>query len=467
MSGTPTATTAESAYWCALAWLPTDAAPTPNVLVRVVGDRIAAVEPGTPSPPPGAKVLRGLTLPGFANVHSHAFHRALRGRTHAASGTSTGRGSEPGSFWTWRTQMYDVADRLDPDRYLDLATAVYAEMALAGITSVGEFHYLHHGPGGRRYAEPNIMADVLVTAARTAGLRITLLDTCYLAGGIGLPLAGAQCRFGDGDVDSWAERVERLHTAYADASDVVVGAAIHSVRAVPKAQLPGVVDWAARHDAPLHVHLSEQRRENDDCVAAYGVTPTRLLFDAGVLSPRTTAVHATHLDGERIGLLAGTGTTICLCPTTERDLADGIGPASTLDRAGCPLTLGTDSHAVIDMFEEARGLELHERLASGHRGRWSAAELLRTLTEAGHHALGEAGAGVIAPGASADLVCVRLDSVRTAGATPHLAADAVLYAATAADVDTVVASGELVVDDGAHVGLGDVAALLDRSIHAL
>ncbi|MEQ7009251.1 formimidoylglutamate deiminase [Actinopolymorpha sp. B17G11] len=460
---TPTAPTTRpepSAYWCELAWIPPGITPTANVLVRVDRDRIVGVEPDTPSPPPGAKTLRGLTLPGLANGHSHAFHRALRGRTHRAS-------SEASSFWTWRTQMYDVADRLDPDSYLDLATATYAEMALAGVTCVGEFHYLHHDRQGRSYAEPNVMADALVAAARAAGLRIALLDACYLSGGIGLPLAGAQRRFGDGDVDRWADRVERLDHAYAAAADVVIGAAIHSVRAVPMDQLAGVVGWAAQRERPLHVHLSEQRRENDDCAAAYGVSPTRLLFDAGALSPRTTAVHATHLDGDGIGLLAGTGTTICLCPTTERDLADGIAPAATLDRAGSRLVLGTDSHAVIDMFEEARALEHHERLASGQRGHWSAAELLRAVTESGHHALGTDDAGVISAGARADLVCVRLDSVRTAGATPDQAADAAVFAATSSDVDVVVANGVLVVEDGRHRLLGDVAARLERTIRAL
>jgi formiminoglutamate deiminase len=428
----------------------------------VDGDRIVGVEPDTLSPPPGAKVLRGLTLPGFANVHSHAFHRALRGRTHQPRG-----GTEPASFWTWRTQMYDVADRLDPDSYLALATATYAEMALAGITCVGEFHYLHHDRRGRPYAEPNVMADVLIAAARAAGLRIALLDACYLTGGIGQPLAGAQCRFGDGDVDRWADRVERVHHAYASTADVVVGAAIHSVRAVPQDQLAGVVGWAAQRECPLHVHLSEQRRENDECVAAYGMSPTRLLFGAGALSPRTTAVHATHLDGDGVGLLAGTGTTICLCPTTERDLADGIPSAAVLDRAGARLVLGTDSHASIDMCEEARGLEHHERLASGRRGTWSPAALLHALTESGHHALGFDDAGVISVGARADLVCVRLDSVRTAGIPPDLAVDAAVFAASAADVDVVVANGNLVVEDGRHRLVDDVAGRLARAIRVL
>ncbi len=392
-----------ASYWCELAWLPPGTV-RPSVLVRVNGTRIVAVEPDTPHPPPGATRLAGLTIPGLANTHSHAFHRALRGRTQQV-GPPGGRGS----FWTWRDQMYDAAARLDPGSYGALARAVFAEMALAGITCVGEFHYLHHRPDATPYDEPNLMADVLIAAARTAGLRIALLDTCYLTGGIATALSGVQRRFGDGDADRWAARADLLHHAYSDSADVVVGAAAHSIRAVPPLQMEIVAQWAGDRHAPLHVHLSEQRRENDDCLAAYGTSPTRRMAEHGVLGPRTTVVHATHLDDTDIGLLADTGTTACLCPTTERDLADGIGPARVLADAGCPLTLGTDSHAVVDMFEEARALELHERLATGRRGHWSAGELLTFGAESGHRALGFPDAGRIAPGAWADLVSVRLE----------------------------------------------------------
>ena len=455
---------AGAAYWCALAWLPPGEV-VPDVLVRTEGARIVAVEPRT-SPPPDARRLPGLTLPGFANAHSHAFHRALRGRTHGSeSSESDGR---PGSFWSWRRQMYDLAGRLDLATYAALARAVYAEMALAGITCVGEFHYLHHQPDGTPYDDPNATAEVLVGAARAAGLRIAVLDTCYLAGGIGQPLAGAQVRFGDGDAHRWAARVDLLADAHGTADDVRVGAAIHSVRAVPADQLGTVAGWADARGAPLHMHLSEQPRENDDCRAAYALTPAGLLGRAGVLGPRTTAVHATHLDDADITLLGDSGTLVCMCPTTERDLADGIGPASALDHAGSPLVLGTDSHASVDLLVEARALELDERLASRTRGRWSTADLIRAATVSGHRSLGFADAGVIAPGNWADLVAVRLDSVRTAGygGRVDLAAPMVVFAAGAADVDTVVASGDLVVEGGRHRRLGDVAGLLESAVAA-
>jgi cytosine/adenosine deaminase-related metal-dependent hydrolase len=219
-----------------------------------------------------------------------------------------------------------------------------------------------------------------------------------------------------------------------------------------------VVD--ASRGRPLHVHVSEQPSENEECLCAYGVSPTRLLDAAGASGPSTTAVHATHLSADDIGLLGATGTTVAFCPTTERDLADGIGPARRLRDAGAPLTLGSDQHAVIDLLEEARALEMHERLTTGQRGCFAVGELVEALT--GHRALGWNDAGRLHPGARADLVAIRLDTVRTAGADPAQA----LLAASAADVDTVLVDGRVVVRNGQHM-LGDVAALLRDAITPL
>jgi formiminoglutamate deiminase len=229
--------------------------------------------------------------------------------------------------------------------------------------------------------------------------------------------------------------------------------------------VPVVAEWATNGSAPLHAHLSEQRAENEACLAAYGRTPAQVLADAGALGPRSTVVHATHLAEHDIHLLGGSGTGACFCPTTERDLADGIGPARPLLDAGSPLSLGSDSHAVVDLFEEARAVELDERLASQQRGHFTADELLVAATRAGHDALGWPEAGVIAAGAYADLVTVRLDSVRTAGSGPTAAA--AVFAATAADVTHVVASGRVVARDGVHSGLGDVGRALGNAIEAL
>ncbi|MFF5428270.1 MULTISPECIES: formimidoylglutamate deiminase [unclassified Streptomyces] len=439
-------------YWLEHAWLGTHT--EPGVALDVTADgRVGAVRTGTETPPPGAVVLRGFTLPGLANAHSHAFHRALRGTVQVGSGT----------FWTWREVMYAVAQRLTPDSYFALARAVYAEMALAGITSVGEFHYLHHAPGGTPYADPNAMGEALIAAAAEAGIRITLLDTAYLSAGFGKAPEPHQLRFSDGTAERWAERVSALK----DRDGVRIGAAVHSVRAVPADQLATVARWAEERRTPLHVHLSEQTAENEACLAAHGRTPTRLLADHGVLGPRTTGVHNTHMTDADIALVGSTGTGTCMCPTTERDLADGIGPAVALQRAGSPLSLGSDSHAVIDLLEETRAMELDERLRSRTRGHWTAAALLRAATADGHAALGWDGAGRLEPGALADFTTIALDSVRTAGPPPRLAAETAVFAASAADVRHTVVGGRQVVRDGQHATVPDVPQALADSIAAL
>jgi formiminoglutamate deiminase len=387
--------------------------------------------------------LPGLTVPGLANCHSHAFHRALRGRTQRGTGT----------FWTWREQMYDVAARLDPDSYLDLATAVFTEMVAAGITTVGEFHYLHHQPDGTPYDDPNAMSLAVIEAAGRAGIRLTLLDTCYLTAGIGRPPEGVQRRFSDGDVDRWGERLDRLGDLGDRRDAVRVAGAYHSVRAVPRDQM------RTRTASPLHIHLSEQVAENDECLAAYGLTPTQVFAEAGHLTERNTLVHATHLTDDDVRLIGAARTYVDLCPTTERDLGDGIGPGRALHDAGARLTLGTDSHAVIDLFEEMRALELDERLATRRRGHWTAAELLEAGTR--HDSLGWDDVGRIAVGDRADLVTIATDRVRTAGtgADEHTA----VYAAVAEDVTHVVVDGRVVFRQGDRDRLGrDLAAAVDR-----
>ncbi|WP_329004232.1 formimidoylglutamate deiminase [Kribbella sp. NBC_00709] len=433
-----------TSYWCETALLPTGLAR--GVLVSTADGRFTSVE--ADAAPGDARILNGLVVPGLANCHSHAFHRALRGRTQ----------TERGTFWTWRDQMYAVAAALTPDTYYDLAKAVYGEMLLAGITAVGEFHYLHHAPGGHRYDDPNAMGSALIAAARDVGIRITLLDTCYLAGGIEQPLNEVQQRFSDGDATAWAARVAQL----SGDDDVVIGAAAHSVRGVPQDQLGAVA--SAFPDVPLHIHLSEQVAENAACLKAYGRTPAQVLDEAGFLSGRTSAVHATHLTDVDVGVLGSSATYSCFCPTTERDLADGIGPSVQLRDAGSPLTLGSDSHAVIDLFEEMRAVELDERLASQERGHWSAPELLKAATTDGHRSIGFEDAGVIEVGARADLVAIRLDTVRTAGTGGGL--ETAVFAASAADVSDVVVSGDHLVANSKHIRL-DAPAQLAASIEAV
>ena len=439
-----------TSYWCEHAWLPEGVVASVRVELAAL-DGIGTVVRGA-RPEPGDVRLHGLVLAGTANVHSHAFHRALRGRTHDRGGT----------FWTWRERMYAVAERLDPDSYLRLATAVYAEMTLAGITAVGEFHYLHHGPGGVPYDDPNAMGTALVQAAGDAGVRLTLFDALYLEGGLGpggyLPLDPVQQRFSDGSVDAWLQRTEALDHL-GDVWDHAEGAAaIHSVRAVR----PSAFEQVRQKGGLLHVHLSEQPAENEACLAAHGVTPTRLLADHGLLSAGLTAVHAVHLTDDDVALLGGSGAGVCACPTTEADLADGIGPYPELAAAGSRISLGTDQHVTTDLLREAQRLDQHERLRSGRRATFGPAGLVRMLGENGFAALSGRSAGVVAEGQVGDLVAVRLDSVRTAGVDPGQA----VLVATAQDVHTVVVDGVEVVRDGRH-RLGDVGRLLQEAIAPL
>jgi formiminoglutamate deiminase len=374
-----------------------------------------------------------LALPGLVDGHSHAFHRALRGR---AAG---------GDFWAWRAGMYRLVERLDPDTLLALATGAFGELALAGVTTVHEFHYLHRPAG---------MDDAVCEAARRAGVRLVLLDTCYLRAGFdGAPLDPVQQRFADGDAERWAVRAEKVAAAN---PDVTVGAAIHSVRAVDEHAMAAVAGWARGRDVPLHLHLSEQPAENAACLAATGRTPARLAHDHGVLGPGTTVVHATHVSADDIAVLGATGTGVCLCPTTERDLADGIGPARALAAAGCPLRVGSDSHAVVDLFEEARAVDLDERLATGRRGLHRPDALLAAATAGGE----------LRAGAPADVAVVDLGSVRLAGADPADPVPMLVAAATAGDVTDVVVAGQHVVRDRRHRGM-DVAPALRAAIAAV
>jgi formiminoglutamate deiminase len=427
-------------YWCERAWLG-DRGWVDGVTVEVDGPVISGVEQRPL--PPHAHRLCGLTVPGFANCHSHAFHRALRGRSER------GRGD----FWTWREMMYDVADRLEPDNYYRLALATYQEMVLAGFTAVGEFHYLHRDSHGNEYADRNVFGHALIQAARDAGLRITLLDACYLSAGFGEPPHGVQQRFSDRTAVAWRERVQELADEQAG-PEVVIGAAVHSVRAVPSADIGTVA--TALPNAPLHVHLSEQVAENTACLQRHGCTPTQLLAVEGALTDRLTAVHATHVTGEDVRSLGAARCFVAFCPTTERDLADGIGPSRRLAEAGARVTLGSDSQAVIDPFEEMRALEMDERLASGERGGWSAGELLTAGTETGHTSLGFA-AGRIAVGEWADLVTLDVTSPRTAGTGGD--AETVVYGASRADVTSVIASGRPVDLDPREVGAALAAAI--------
>lgn len=426
--------------------------------IRCAAGRIAAIErvddQARPRGPGEARIdLPGLVLPGFADAHSHVFHRALRGRTH---GQRQHGQRQPGTFWTWREQMYALAGGLDPDSLYHLAVAAYAEMICAGVTAVGEFHYLHHDPQGRPYGDPNAMGLALVAAATETGIGLTLIDVAYLAGGFGQPVSGVQRRFSDGTAQAWAERQAAL-SASVPSTIARTGVAIHSVRAVPVADLPVVARAAA--GGPLHVHLSEQPAENEAARAATGHTPTELLAAAGALGARTSAVHATHLTDGDVGLLGDAGATAVICPTTEADLADGLPAASKMAAAGMKLALGSDQHVVTDPLAQMRGLEWGERLATGRRGNFTPAELVEAATVTSHRSIGSA-AGRLQVGAPADLVCLDRYSTRTAGADGLQ----LVMAAGAADVRVVVIGGAVCARDGRHERLGPPGPLLRSAI---
>ncbi len=416
------------------AWLGGDELAS-DVQITIEDGRISRISTGETHG--GGRRLAGVALPGLVNTHSHAFHRLLRGLTH----------DEGGDFWAWRSRMYEAATTLSPERYEEVAGAVFVEMALAGITTVGEFHYLHHQPDGTPYQDPNEMAHALIRASRRAGIRIGLLDACYLAGGLsGEPLDTSQLRFSDGSAENWLRRVDALRLSYTDDEDVTVGLAPHSVRAVPEGDLRHLAANVP-DGSPIHIHLSEQPAENEATLSAHGVTPTGLLADIGLLGDQTTVVHATHVTEKDIATLARSDTGVCYCPTTERDLADGIGPTGAYRDAGLRIAVGSDSHAMIDLFEEMRGVELHERLRSGRRGTFTAPELAEIATANGARALGFDG-GRLEAGAPADIIIVSKESPRSAGPGGDLGS--VVFSATAADVTHVMVAGKWVVEGGHH-----------------
>jgi len=444
-------------YWCEAALIDADGGTgvpevASGVRLETQDGRISAITTGT-GPQAGDTELHGIAFPAAANAHSHAFHRILRGRTH------DGRGD----FWVWREQMYRSASELTPEKYEKLAAAVFAEMVVSGFSSVAEFHYVHHQPDGAPYDQPHAMELALARAAMSAGIRLTLLDTLYLAGGIGTPLSPEQARFGDAGVQAWLDRLSSLRTEIAKNFPpelISVGAALHSVRAVPEEDLKTVAKQLPA-DIPLHIHLSEQPAENEACLEAYGTTPAGLLERHGLLSGQLSAVHATHLTPEDIALLGSAGATVVMCPSTEADLADGIGPARELSEAGAAIALGTDQHAVIDPWIEMRTLEHGERLGTGQRGRFSPRELLRAATDGAARSM----ATPVAPsalhvGAVCDFMVVDPASTRTAGSRPLQLA----FSATASDVTEVVVAGELLASRGVHHRLGVPGRLLTEAL---
>ena len=449
------------------------------VELRVVESGRLAVEPvGDRSPdalPP--------VLPGFVNAHSHAFQRLLRGRSE----------SRGGDFWSWRERMYQVALRLEPDDVRVASRAAFLEMLLAGCTSVVEFHYLHHDRSGRPYGDPNAMADAVLEAAAAVGIRIRFLATAYARGGPGPERGGpdrklheAQRRFADPSPEAFLARADALRSRVARQSPLAsFGLALHSVRALPREWLEELAAWGEREDVPVHAHVSEQTAEVDACLAEHGLRPVELLDRAGVLGPHFTAVHAVHVTDEEIGLLAASGAAVCACPSTEANLGDGFVPAARLLAAGVPLALGSDSHAAIDLFAEARELDYRERLRSGNRRGLAAADrLLEIASEGGARSAGwvagdagstpagsgsaggsgDAPVGRLENGWAADFVVLDPEHPALAGSDAGSLAETLLVSGSPGLVREVWVAGVRVVESGRHPRQGEILADL-RSLH--
>ena len=363
-------------------------------------------------------------LPGFVNVHSHVFQRALRGHTHRPL-------SQKDTFWTWRNAMYAQAQQLTPDTLYEMAVSTYREMLRAGYTSVGEFHYVHHQPGGQPYTDPNAMSEAILQAGREVGIRVVLLMTAYAQAGFQQPPNEGQRRFCDASVEAYLERVEALRV-----KGVAVGVAPHSVRAVPEDWFRAIANYIRHHSLPLHVHADEQMAEIEQCQAAYHCTPIELLERFGALYPQTVIIHATHASDKEIALLAQYGSSVCVCPTTEGDLGDGIAPYEALLAANIPLSIGSDSNTRLAPIEELRWAEYTARMRYQRRRVLVADELaspgpllLDYGTRCGANALGLQ-TGVIAPGMSADFITVNLHHTALSGWTPDDFLDTLFFGAS-------------------------------------
>lgn len=387
-------------------------------------------------------------IPGLVNAHSHSFQRLLRGRSES-------RAESGGDFWSWRGTMYYAARQLDGDDLYDVARMAFLEMVLGGTTTVGEFHYLHNGPDGRPCDDPNRMAKQVIAAARSVGLRIVLLRAAYLRSGFEVARDEGQARFFETG-PAFLEHASALMGAYADTPEVGVGTAPHSVRAVPLRDLKMMAEWNQGMGLPFHMHVSEQVAENEACVREHGLTPVELLRRESILSPHFTAVHGIHVTNAEITALAQAEATVCACPTTERNLGDGIFPADEVMAAGIRVALGSDSQAQIDPLEDARQLEYHLRLQRQKRGildriagKPLAERLLECATVDGARSLAVAG-GDLKPGGVADFFTVDLKDPSIAGHSTEDLLSMLVFSLSRTAVRDVVVAGKTVLRDGKH-----------------
>ena len=407
-------------------------------------------------PSPGAPLRRlsgKLLLPGFVNGHSHAFQRVLRGRTELRA-----EGNEADDFWSWRERMYQAATALTPEQLYAVSKQAFVEMALAGVTTVGEFHYLQHQADGTPYDDESLLAKTVIQAARDVGLRIVLLRVGYARAGFQVAENPRQRRFIDSDVESFLRRVEALRSPVKDPL-VSVGVAPHSVRAVPRSWLQEIAKSVTA--GPVHMHVAEQPAELRACLAETGRRPIELLAEVGLLGPRFTGVHAIHLEANEVELLGTSKSLVCACPSTERNLGDGVVRADELLQAGVEVSLGSDSQAHIDLLEEARQLEGHLRLlrlgravlfprsVEGPRESALGQVLLRALTTAGARSLG-VDTGALRAGQPADFVTIDLTHPSMVGVPREALVSAAMMGGSSAAIRDVCVQGRLIVEGGRH-----------------
>ena len=408
---------------------------------------IGAVPAGLP-----VERLPGRALfPGLVNAHSHAFQRVLRGRTEGSTG-------DRDDFWSWRAQMYRAANALSPEALRAVSRQCYLEMLLAGITTVGEFHYLHRDPQGAPYADPNELGLQIVGAAEEVGLRIALLRVAYHRAGAGLPAEPLQRRFCDGSPELFLAACDALDRSLAGRPLASWGIAPHSVRALPREWFGPLRDFAAAHHRPVHMHLAEQPREILSCEAEHGLRPVELALEEGLLDERFTAVHGIHLSDLEIRALGEAGAAVCACPTTERNLGDGVVPAPELLEAGVRLALGTDGQSDVNLLEDARELEYHLRISrlsravlapAGGGSQAFARELLACATEEGATTLGLP-VGRLEAGRPADFFTVDLEDPSIAGAGEEDLLACVVFGLSRRAIREVAVAGRVVVRDGRH-----------------
>jgi formimidoylglutamate deiminase len=438
------------------AWLPdliyTKRQFVSNVAV-VCDETIARLCPAEEAPE-AIRLKNRALLPGLINAHSHAFQRVIRGRTELRSHHTSD------SFWTWREAMYEAANKLTPEEIFNVSRMAFLEMALTGITAVGEFHYLHHAPDGTPYADPSLLAREVIRAAREVGIRIALLRVAYARAGYQREPNPRQARFIDKSPDVYLKNLEQLLAApELKTSEAWVGVAPHSVRAVPLDYLKTVVEFANARGLVVHMHVAEQPAEIEQCINEYGRAPVVLLDTEGLLSEKFTAVHAIYVAPESISAIARTRTNVCACPTTERNLGDGAVPVDAYLNRDVVVSLGTDSQIQIDLLEDARELEYHLRLHRNMRNVLANPRdedepaLARTLfdcaTTSGATSIGSGG-GTIEPGAPADFFTVDLDDPSIAtSSTDNLLAN-VVFSLNRAAIKDVVVGGKRIVADGRH-----------------